>query len=200
VSMMENLAWQTSRVDKRQRAGIKRQKPCILWFTGLSAAGKSTIANALEEALFRRGAHTYLLDGDNVRHGLNQDLGFSDLDREENIRRVAEVARLFVDAGTIVVAAFISPFRRDREMARSLVAAGEFIEIFVDTALEECERRDPKGLYAKARRGLIDNFTGLDSPYEAPARPEIHVLTDRQGPAQIALGIVEYLQARDYLG
>ncbi|MDV7213180.1 adenylyl-sulfate kinase [Azotobacter beijerinckii] len=198
--MMENLAWQTSRVDKRQRAGIKRQKPCILWFTGLSAAGKSTIANALEEALFRRGAHTYLLDGDNVRHGLNQDLGFSDLDREENIRRVAEVARLFVDAGTIVVAAFISPFRRDREMARSLVAAGEFIEIFVDTALEECERRDPKGLYAKARRGLIDNFTGLDSPYEAPARPEIHVLTDRQGPAQIALGIVEYLQARDYLG
>ncbi|SEI50491.1 adenylylsulfate kinase [Azotobacter beijerinckii] len=198
--MMENLAWQTSRVDKRQRAGIKRQKPCILWFTGLSAAGKSTIANALEEALFRRGAHTYLLDGDNVRHGLNQDLGFRDLDREENIRRVAEVARLFVDAGTIVVAAFISPFRRDREMARSLVAAGEFIEIFVDTALEECERRDPKGLYAKARRGLIDNFTGLDSPYEAPDRPEIHVLTDRQGPAQIALGIVEYLQARDYLG
>lgn len=197
---MENLAWQTSRVDKRQRAGIKRQKPCILWFTGLSAAGKSTIANALEEALFRRGAHTYLLDGDNVRHGLNQDLGFRDLDREENIRRVAEVARLFVDAGTIVVAAFISPFRRDREMARSLVAAGEFIEIFVDTALEECERRDPKGLYAKARRGLIDNFTGLDSPYEAPDRPEIHVLTDRQGPAQIALGIVEYLQARDYLG
>lgn len=198
--MMENLAWQTSSVDKMQRAGIKRQKPCILWFTGLSAAGKSTIANALEEALFRRGAHTYLLDGDNVRHGLNQDLGFSDLDREENIRRVAEVARLFVDAGTIVVAAFISPFRRDREMARSLVAAGEFIEIFVDTALEECERRDPKGLYAKARRGLIDNFTGLDSPYEAPDRPEIHVLTDRQGPAQIALGIVEYLQARDYLG
>lgn len=198
--MMENLAWQTSRVDKRQRAGIKRQKPCILWFTGLSAAGKSTIANALEEALFRRGAHTYLLDGDNVRHGLNQDLGFRDLDREENIRRVAEVARLFVDAGTIVVAAFISPFRRDREMARSLVAAGEFIEIFVDTALEECERRDPKGLYAKARRGLIDNFTGLDSPYEAPDRPEIHVLTDRQGPAQIALGIVEYLQTRDYLG
>lgn len=198
--MMENLAWQTSSVDKMQRAGIKRQKPCILWFTGLSAAGKSTIANALEQELFRRGAHTYLLDGDNVRHGLNQDLGFSDLDREENIRRVAEVARLFVDAGTIVVAAFISPFRRDREMARSLVAAGEFIEIFVDTALEECERRDPKGLYAKARRGLIDNFTGLDSPYEAPDRPEIHVLTDRQGPAQIALGIVEYLQARDYLG
>jgi len=198
--MMENLAWQTSSVDKMQRAGIKRQKPCILWFTGLSAAGKSTIANALEEALFRRGAHTYLLDGDNVRHGLNQDLGFSDLDREENIRRVAEMARLFVDAGTIVLAAFISPFRRDREMARSLVAAGEFIEIFVDTALEECERRDPKGLYGKARRGLIDNFTGLDSPYEAPDRPEIHVLTDRQGPAQIALGIVEYLQARDYLG
>ncbi|SFB53383.1 adenylyl-sulfate kinase [Azotobacter beijerinckii] len=198
--MMENLAWQTSSVDKMQRAGIKRQKPCILWFTGLSAAGKSTIANALEEALFRRGAHTYLLDGDNVRHGLNQDLGFSDLDREENIRRVAEMARLFVDAGTIVLAAFISPFRRDREMARSLVAAGEFIEIFVDTALEECERRDPKGLYGKARRGLIDNFTGLDSPYEAPDRPEIHVLTDRQGPAQIVLGIVEYLQARDYLG
>ncbi|MFC0668762.1 adenylyl-sulfate kinase [Azotobacter chroococcum] len=196
---MEHIAWHQSSVSKRQRAGSKGQKPCIVWFTGLSAAGKSTIANILEQELLRLGAHTYLLDGDNLRHGLNRDLGFTDADREENIRRVAEVARLFVDAGIIVIAAFISPFRRDREMARRLVAPGEFMEVFIDTPLEECERRDPKGLYKKARCGLIAHFTGIDSLYEAPLDPEMRVTTLGRTPAQIAREIIGYLQEGGYV-
>src|SRR5438105_4533618 len=155
-------------VDKRARAGLLGQSPCVVWFTGLSAAGKSTIANLVESELHRLGYHTYLLDGDNVRHGLNKDLGFTDADRDENIRRVAEVAKLMVDAGLVVLVAFISPFRAEREMARSLLREGEFIEVYVDTPLEVAEVRDPKGLYKKARRGELVHFTGIDSPYEAP--------------------------------
>jgi adenylylsulfate kinase len=165
--------WQPTRVSVQQRANQKGQQPCILWFTGLSGAGKSTVANALEQTLFIKGHHSYLLDGDNVRHGLNKDLDFSDAGRVENIRRIGEVAKLFVDAGLIVVTAFISPFRSDRRMVRSIMKEGEFVEIHVATPIEVCERRDPKGLYKKARTGAIKNFTGISSPYEAPEDPEI---------------------------
>ncbi|MEZ5850666.1 MAG: adenylyl-sulfate kinase [Hyphomicrobiaceae bacterium] len=168
-----NIHWQALSVDKAARAGIKTQKPCCLWLTGLSGSGKSTVASLLEQRLNAMGRHTYTLDGDNVRHGLNRDLGFTEADRVENIRRVAEVARLFVDAGLIVIASFISPFRAEREMARNLLAPGEFLEIFVDTPLAVCEARDAKGLYRKARAGALKNFTGIDSPYEAPDNPEI---------------------------
>ncbi|HEU4475832.1 MAG TPA: sulfate adenylyltransferase subunit CysN, partial [Methyloceanibacter sp.] len=163
-----NIQWHELAVDKQARSGLKEQKPCVLWFTGLSGAGKSTIANALEKRLHAMGRHTYMLDGDNIRHGLNKDLGFTDADRVENIRRVAEAARLFVDAGLIVMVSFISPFRSERRMARDLFDQGEFIEVFVDTPFEICEARDPKGLYSKARAGLITNFTGIDSTYEPP--------------------------------
>lgn len=159
------------------RAHRKFQKPLCLWLTGLPAAGKSTIANSLERRIAELGKHTYTLDGDDIRQGLNRDLGFSQCDRIENIRRVAEVARLFVDAGLVVITSFISPYRREREFARSLFAPGQFFEIFVDTPLEECERRDPKGLYVKARRGELINFTGIDSPYEPPHSPEIRLET-----------------------
>ena len=172
-----NVQWQELFIDKWARAGLKGQKPCVLWFTGLSGSGKSTIANTLEKRLHALGRHTYMLDGDNVRHGLNKDLGFTDADRVENIRRVAEAARLFVDAGLIVMVSFISPFRSERRMARELVGEGEFIEIFVDTPLEVCEARDPKGLYRKARAGLIRNFTGIDSSYEAPEQAELALRT-----------------------
>lgn len=168
-----NIQWQHLDVGKVARAAQKHQKPMCLWFTGLSGSGKSTIANLVERRLLAEGRHTYLLDGDNVRHGLNRDLGFTEADRVENIRRVAEVARLMVDAGLIVLVSFISPFRAERRLARELMAPGEFVEIFVDTPLEECERRDPKGLYAKARQGLVKNFTGLDSAYERPEAAEI---------------------------
>ncbi len=170
-----NLHWQNLTVDRAARAQLKHQSPRCIWLTGLSGSGKSTLANALESRLHAEGRHTYLLDGDNVRHGLNRDLGFTEADRAENIRRVAEVARLMVDAGLIVIVAFISPFRAEREFARRLFAPGEFIEVFVDTPLDECERRDPKGLYAKARRGEIPAFTGISSPYEPPGTPEFHV-------------------------
>jgi bifunctional enzyme CysN/CysC len=172
-----NLHWQALAVDKAARAAIKHQTPKCVWMTGLSGSGKSTLANLLEKRLHALGRHTYVLDGDNVRHGLSRDLGFTDADRVENIRRVAEVARLMVDAGLIVIVAFISPFRAEREFARSLFAPGEFVEVFVDTPLDECERRDPKGLYAKARRGEIPAFTGISSPYEPPLAPEFHVRT-----------------------
>lgn len=175
-----NIVWHGTSVSKAERSGLKKQKPVILWFTGLSGSGKSTIANALESKLYNMGYHTYLLDGDNIRHGLNKNLGFSDEDRVENIRRIGEVAKLFVDAGIIVMTAFISPFRADRDMVRSIVGEGEFIEVFVDTPLEVCEQRDPKGLYQKARAGQIKNFTGLDSPYEAPENPEITLKTAEQ--------------------
>jgi len=173
-----NVHWQHLDVDRAARARIKGQTPRVLWFTGLSGAGKSTIANQVEKRLHARGCHTFLLDGDNVRHGLNRDLGFTDEDRVENIRRVAEVARLMVDAGLIVLVSFISPFRAERQMARELFAEGEFIEVFVDVPLEVAESRDVKGLYRKARAGQIPNFTGIDSPYEPPEAPELHLYAD----------------------
>jgi bifunctional enzyme CysN/CysC len=191
-----NIQWQELFIDKGARAGLKGQKPCVLWFTGLSGAGKSTIANTLEKRLHAMGRHTYLLDGDNIRHGLNKDLGFTDVDRVENIRRVAEAAKLFVDAGLIVMVSFISPFRSERRMARDLLQDGEFIEIFVDTPLEVCEARDPKGLYRKARAGLISNFTGIDSLYETPEAPELTLDTKRSNPEALAEAVMAELRRR----
>jgi bifunctional enzyme CysN/CysC len=181
-----NIHWQALEVSRSARASQKQQRPCCIWFTGLSGSGKSTIANRLEQRLFAAGRHTYLLDGDNVRHGLNRDLGFTEADRAENIRRVAEVAKLMVDAGLIVLVAFIAPFRAERRLARELFGEGEFVEVFVDTPIGECERRDPKGLYAKARRGALPNFTGIDSPYEPPESPEVHLLTVGRSPDDCA--------------
>ena len=175
------------------------QRPCLLWYTGLSGAGKSTIANLVDRQLHEAHQCTYVLDGDNVRHGLNRDLGFTDADRVENIRRVAEVAKLMVDAGLIVSGAFISPFRAERRMARSLLGEGEFIEVFVATPLEETERRDPKGLYKKARRGDLKNFTGIDSPYETPENPELRLDTTMLSPEAAADRVVAFLQARGAL-
>ena len=169
----ENIVWHEHSVDKQFRAGLKKQKPAVLWFTGLSGAGKSTVAGALENRLAELGYHTYLLDGDNVRHGLCSDLGFSEQDRRENIRRIGELAKLMADAGLIVLSAFISPHRAERQLVRDLLPEGEFIEVFVNASLEVCEGRDPKGLYKKARAGEIPNFTGIDSEYQAPANPEI---------------------------
>jgi bifunctional enzyme CysN/CysC len=189
----ENVHWQHVEVDKVARARSLAQTPRCLWFTGLSGSGKSTIANLVEKRLHAMGLHTYLLDGDNVRHGLNKDLGFSDEDRVENIRRVAEVARLMVDAGLIVLVSFISPFRAERRMARELFGEDEFIEVFVDTPLEEAERRDVKGLYAKARAGKIPNFTGIDSPYEVPEAAELRLATVEQSPEALAERVVERL-------
>jgi bifunctional enzyme CysN/CysC len=174
-----NIHWQALEINKAKRAEQKHQTPRCIWFTGLSGSGKSTLANLLDKRLFADGRHTYVLDGDNVRHGLNRNLGFAEADRVENIRRVAEVARLMVDAGLIVLVSFISPFAAERVMARSLFAPGEFVEVFVDTPLDECERRDVKGLYAKARKGELKNFTGIDSPYEPPSHAEVHLLADR---------------------
>jgi bifunctional enzyme CysN/CysC len=189
----DNIHWQALDVNKIARSHLKGQKPCVLWFTGLSGAGKSTIANLVEKRLLSAGKHTYLLDGDNIRHGLNKDLGFTDADRVENIRRVAEVSRLMVDAGLIVLVSFISPFRSERRMARDLVAEGEFIEVFVDTPLEEAEKRDAKGLYKKARRGELKHFTGIDSPYEAPEHPEIRIDTTTTTPDEAVDEIVARL-------
>jgi bifunctional enzyme CysN/CysC len=189
-----NVHWQALEVSKSAHAALKGQKPCILWFTGLSGSGKSTVANLVEKRLHAMGKHTYMLDGDNVRHGLNQDLGFTDADRVENIRRVAEVAKLMVDAGLIVLVSFISPFRSERRMARELVQTGEFLEVFIDTPLEVCEERDPKGLYAKARRGEIKNFTGIDSDYERPEMAEIVLDTSRTSPEDSAHAIIATLQ------
>ena len=172
-----NIAWQQLSVDRQSRAATKGQRPIVVWFTGLSGSGKSTIANLVERKLHAAGRHTYMLDGDNVRHGLNRDLGFTEADRVENIRRVAEVAALMADAGLVVLVSFISPYRAERQMARELLPKGEFIEVFVDTPIEECRRRDPKGLYAKVDAGLIRNFTGVDAPYEAPEAPEVHIST-----------------------
>ena len=188
-----NVLWQSFDVDKQVRAESKSQKPCVLWFTGLSGAGKSTIANFVEKKLLSLGYHTYLLDGDNVRHGLNRDLGFTDADRVENIRRVDEVSRLMLDAGLIVLVSFISPFRAERRMARELMEEGEFFEIFVDTPLRIAEARDPKGLYKKARRGELQNFTGIDSPYETPESPEMRIDTTDSTAAQAAEVIIQRL-------
>jgi bifunctional enzyme CysN/CysC len=189
-----NIHLQPVDIDKAARSALMRQKPAVLWFTGLSGAGKSTIANLVEKKLYAMGRHSYLLDGDNIRHGLNRDLGFTEADRVENIRRVAEVARLMVDAGLIVITAFISPFRAERELARGLLAEGEFIEVYVDTPLEVVERRDVKGLYAKARRGELVNFTGIDSPYKAPESPELRVATTTLSPEQAADLVIDKLR------
>ena len=189
----QNIHWQALDISRESRARLKNQKPAVLWFTGLSGAGKSTIANLVEKKLHRMNRHTFLLDGDNVRHGLNKDLGFTDADRVENIRRVGEVARLMTDAGLIVITAFISPFRAERRMVRDMIAAGEFIEVFVDTPLADAEKRDVKGLYKKARAGSLTNFTGIDSPYEAPTAPEIRIDTTRMSPNEAADLIVERL-------
>jgi len=191
-----NIHRQSLLVDKESRLRMNGHRPAILWFTGLSGSGKSTVANIVERELHNQGVHTYMLDGDNVRHGLNRDLGFTDADRVENIRRVGEVAKLFVDAGTVVLCSFISPFRAERQMVRELVGAEEFIEIFVDTPIEECKRRDPKGLYARALEGKIKNFTGIDSPYEPPASPEIVVDTSSASAEESAQRVVQSLRER----
>jgi bifunctional enzyme CysN/CysC len=196
----QNIHWQALDVNKRSRAAIKGQKPAVLWLTGLSGAGKSTIANLVERKLHALGKHTYLLDGDNVRHGLNRDLGFTDADRVENIRRVAEVSRLMTDAGLIVMVSFISPFRAERRMARGLLEAGEFFEVHVDTPLAVAEERDVKGLYRKARRGELKNFTGIDSPYEPPEHPEIYIDTTRANAEESASAIVDKLREAGILG
>lgn len=189
-----NIHWQALDVDKHSRAAIKQQIPRVIWLTGLSGAGKSAIANMLEKKLLSRERHSYLLDGDNLRHGLNKDLGFTAADRVENIRRVAETAKLMLDAGLIVITSFISPFRAEREMARKLFADGEFIEVFVDTSLEVCESRDPKGLYKKARAGELKNFTGIDSPYEVPVTPEIVLDTATLSIEAAADLIIDYVE------
>jgi bifunctional enzyme CysN/CysC len=194
-----NVRWQALSVDKAARARMKGQHPAVVWFTGLSGAGKSTIANLVEQKLHAEGRHTYILDGDNIRHGLNRDLGFTEADRVENIRRIAETAKLFVDAGLIVLVSFISPYRADRQSARDLLQPSEFLEVYVDTPLEECERRDPKGLYRKAREGLIRHFTGVDAPYEAPDAPEIHLRTAGESADKLAEDVVAQMRARGIL-
>jgi len=195
-----NVKWQDLAINKQARAAQNNQKPACLWFTGLSGAGKSSIADLVEKQLHALGHRTYVLDGDNVRHGLCKDLGFGDADRVENIRRVAEVVRLMVDAGLIVLTAFISPFRSERQSARALLEDGEFIEVFVDTPLAVAEQRDVKGLYAKARAGEIRNFTGIDSPYEPPQAAEIHIDTTACTPQQAADQVIAQLRARGVLG
>jgi bifunctional enzyme CysN/CysC len=189
----QNVHWQATDITREKRADLKNQKPAVLWFTGLSGAGKSTIANIVEKKLARMNRHTFLLDGDNVRHGLNKDLGFTDADRVENVRRVGEVARLMTDAGLIVITAFISPFRAEREMVRAMMEPGEFLEVHIDTSIEEAERRDVKGLYKKARSGQLKNFTGIDSPYEAPETPEIRIDTTITSPEEAAELIIARL-------
>ncbi|OQM74782.1 sulfate adenylyltransferase subunit CysN [Manganibacter manganicus] len=193
----DNIHWQSLDVGKRARADMKGQRPAVFWFTGLSGSGKSTIANLLEKKFHATGRHTYILDGDNVRHGLNRDLGFTDADRVENIRRVAEVAKLMADAGLIVIVSFISPFRAERRVARELMPEGEFIEVFVDTPFEECARRDPKGLYARALKGEIKNFTGVDSPYQPPENPEVHLKTLGRSPEEMVEALDQWLLQRD---
>ena len=194
-----NIKWHTTAVSRADREGLNGHRGALLWFTGLSGAGKSTVANAVDQQLFERQQHTYLLDGDNVRHGLNSNLGFSEEDRRENIRRIGEVAKLMVDAGLIVSSAFVSPYQRDRDAIRALFDAGEFIEIFVQASLETCEARDPKGLYKKARNGEIKGFTGIDDPYEIPPRPEIILDSDHKDVATLASEVVAYLQEKQFI-
>lgn len=198
-SVSDDIVWHNTTVTHQDRVKLKRQQPVVLWFTGLSGSGKSTVANAVESKLLSLGKHSYLLDGDNVRHGLNKDLGFSDADRIENIRRIGEVAKLFVDSGAIVLTAFISPFISDRQQARELLAEKQFLEVFIDTPLKICEQRDPKGLYKKARKGEIKNFTGIDSKYEAPLNPEIHVKTANKSIEECAELVVKQLMELGYI-
>ncbi|MDN3615289.1 MAG: adenylyl-sulfate kinase [Vibrio gallaecicus] len=195
----ENIVWHQHSVDKEFRANIKSQKPAVLWFTGLSGSGKSTVAGALETRLAQLGYHTYLLDGDNVRHGLCSDLGFSEQDRRENIRRIGELAKLMADAGLIVLSAFISPHQAERKLVRDLLPEGEFLEVFVNTPLEICEQRDPKGLYKKARAGEIPNFTGISSVYEAPENPEIDLLAGDKSLDELVDQCVASLKERGVL-
>lgn len=197
-----NITWHEGHVNREERNKLLKQKGCTLWFTGLSASGKSTFAYTLEHMLVQQGRLAYVLDGDNIRHGLNKNLGFSAEDRAENIRRIGEVAKLFGDAGLITMTSFISPYRADRDTVRALHDAGQlpFIEIHVDTPIETCEQRDPKGLYKKARAGQLKNFTGIDDPYEAPAKPEMTLDAAKISPQEAALAILEYLQKRGILG
>lgn len=197
--MAENIVWHDHKVSREARNQLCGHKSCVLWYTGLSGSGKSTVANAVDELLHKRSVHTYVLDGDNIRHGLNGDLGFSDKERVENIRRVGEVAKLFVDAGVVVTTAFISPFRADRQLARKLFGDGEFIEVFIDTPLDVCESRDPKGLYKKAREGKIPHFTGIDSAYEEPDVAELRVKTEGRDVMDCAHQVVAYLADQGYL-
>ncbi len=195
-----NLHWQTLDLTRQARAAAKNQKPAVLWFTGLSGSGKSTVANVVEKKLHAEGRHTYILDGDNVRHGLNRDLGFTDGDRVENVRRVAEVAKLMADAGLVVIVSFISPFRAERRMARDIMPAGEFLEVYIDVPLDVAEARDVKGLYKKARAGELAHFTGIDSPYEAPEAPEVHIHSDRESAEAAADAIIRALRDRGIIG
>lgn len=195
--MSNNIVWHQHAVNKQRRSESLHQQPKILWFTGLSGSGKSTLANLLEQKLVAEKKHTYLLDGDNVRHGLCGDLGFTAEDRVENIRRISEVSKLFVDAGTIVITAFISPFRADRDFCRNLVEPKEFVEVYVDTPIEVCEQRDPKGLYKKARSGDIKDFTGIDSDYEAPNNPEIHLAYQDESPEQTVERLYQMLVEKE---
>jgi len=199
LKQIKNIYWQTFSIGKKARAQLKNQKPVVLWFTGLSASGKTTIANLLEEYLHARDRHTFLLDGDNIRHGLNKDLSFTDPDRVENIRRIAEISKLMVEAGLIVIASFISPFYTDRRMARSLMEEGEFIEIYINASIELCTSRDPKGLYKKAQNGEIKNFTGIDSGYDIPKRPEIIIDSSNTEAIDAANQILLYLESNNYL-
>ncbi|MDA3130099.1 adenylyl-sulfate kinase [Aliibacillus thermotolerans] len=195
----KHIVWHEQSVEKKERQEKNGHKSCILWFTGLSGSGKSTIANALIRRLFEEGKQGYILDGDNIRHGLNQDLGFSPEDRKENIRRIGEVAKLFVDSGTIVATAFISPYRKDRDLVRQLVDKDEFLEVYVKCPLEVCEERDPKGLYEKARKGEISSFTGIDAPYEEPVQPEIVIESDKVSIEEAVNQIVTTLEEKQLL-
>ena len=195
----KNIVWHKAQITKRDRLRLNGHKSAILWFTGFSGAGKSSLSVAVEKELHKRGIRTYVLDGDNVRHGLNSNLGFSSEDRAENIRRIGEVSKLFVDAGVMTLTAFISPYREDRKMVREMVEDGEFLEIYVKCALEECEKRDPKGLYKKARNGEIKGFTGIDAPYEAPVNPELVVETDKETLRESVLAVLNFLQEKGYI-
>src|ERR1700685_1712081 len=194
-----NVTWHDHKVSKAERAKLNRHRGAVLWFTGLSACGKSTIANTVDHLLHNRGMHTYVLDGDNIRLGLNKNLGFSAEDRAENIRRIGEVAKLFCEAGTIALTAFISPYKADRNAVRALLGSGEFVEIYVKASVETCEKRDPKGLYKKARAGEIKNFTGISDPYEAPEKPELVLDSDKKGIDDLALEVVSYLEKEGIL-
>ncbi|WP_458411816.1 adenylyl-sulfate kinase [Schinkia sp. CFF1] len=195
----ENIVWHRAQVRKHDRHRLNGHKSAILWFTGFSGAGKSSLSVAVEKELHKRGIRTYVLDGDNIRHGLNRNLGFTPEDRTENIRRIGEVSKLFVDAGVLTLTAFISPYRMDRDMVRAMVEDGEFVEIYVKCALAECERRDPKGLYKKARNGEIKGFTGIDAPYEPPQNPELIVETDQESLRESVERVLSYLQEKGYI-
>jgi adenylylsulfate kinase len=199
MSIQQNIIWHDSSITKEDRRKQNNHSSFVLWFTGLSGSGKSTIANALAKELYERDIRNYVLDGDNIRNGLNRDLSFSENDRTENIRRISEVSKLFVDNGTVVLTAFISPFLQDREAAKEIVSEKEFIEVFISCPIEECEKRDPKGLYSKARSGEIPDFTGIDSPYEAPISPALTIQTNEKSVSESVVAILNYLQRRELI-